>query len=100
MRTQGTEANQVPRTETKAITTYSLKDLSSLMPKSLHPGLRSSKYYTANNDSLTFQAQTHRSRTANTDENRRKLMDEVTRIYSESVPAETSSEKKKKHGEM
>lgn len=35
----------------------------------------------------------------NADENRKKLAEEVNRIYQEATPAETSEEKKKKHGE-
>lgn len=71
-----------------------------MLPKSLHSAIRDSKYYTASNDSLTFHAQTHRSRTANTDENRMKLTEEVSRVYREQVPSETSGDKKKRHGEM
>lgn len=88
------------RTESKAITVFPVKELLSVLPSSLHSSVRASKYYTASNDSLTFQAQTHRSRTANTDENRKKLLDEVTRMYQENTPAETSGEKKKKHQEV
>ncbi|KAJ0298203.1 hypothetical protein COL516b_010126 [Colletotrichum fioriniae] len=51
-------------------------------------------------DSLTFQAQTHRQRDANSEENQQKLIDEIKRIYQETVPGETSSDKKKKHAEM
>lgn len=82
------------------MTAFPVEELISIMPKSLHSGVRASRYYTTKNDSLTFQAQTHRSRAANTDENRRKLMDEVSRIYREQVPTETSDEKKKKHKDM
>lgn len=77
-----------------------MKDLLAVLPKYLHSAVRSSKYYTAGNDSLTFAAQTHRSKSANLDENKRKLIDEVMGIYRELTPAETSSEKKKKHQEM
>jgi peptidyl-tRNA hydrolase ICT1 len=66
----------------------------------LHPGIRASKYYTARSDALTFQDQTHRSRTSNTDENITKLFEEVDRIYQEAVPAESSPEKAKKHAKM
>ncbi|RFN53104.1 peptidyl-trna hydrolase protein [Fusarium flagelliforme] len=62
--------------------------------------VRKSKYYTSANDSLTFQAQDSRSRDANAQDNRRKLTEELVRIYKEAVPAETSSEKKKKHQEI
>jgi hypothetical protein len=51
-------------------------------------------------DSITIQAQTLRSRTANTDENQRKLVEELHRIYRERVPAATSEKKIKKHEEM
>lgn len=88
------------RTETKAITVYPVKELLAVLPPALHSAVRSSRYHTANNDSLTFQAQSHRSRTANLEENGRKLVDEITRIYNENIPAETSKEKKEKHKEM
>lgn len=88
------------RTETKATTVYSVRELLSVLPRNLHSGVRSSKYYIASNDSLTFQDQTHRSRSANADENRRKLVEEVTRIYQIATPAETSKEKKKKYEAM
>lgn len=71
-----------------------------MLPKSLHSSVRSSRYYTANNDSLTFHAQTSRSRTTNQEDNRRKLMDEITRIYQENTPNETSEGKKKKYEEV
>ncbi|XP_044717226.1 RF-1 domain-containing protein [Hirsutella rhossiliensis] len=99
-RSSGPGGQHVNKTETKAITAFPVKDLVSMLPQSLHSGIRASKYYTASNDSLTFHAQTRRSRTANTDENRRKLMEEVSRVYREQVPSETSGDKKQKHGEM
>ena len=85
------------RTETKATTTWPLDELLGVLPKMFHPALRRSRYYARGSDSLTFQAQTHRSRTANTDENRRKLMDEIRRLYTETVPGETSSDTKAKY---
>ncbi|UKZ76352.1 hypothetical protein TrVFT333_004054 [Trichoderma virens FT-333] len=94
------DASQLPKGKTKAVTVYPVKDLLAVLPKYLHSAVRSSKYYTAGNDSLTFSAQTHRSKSANLDENKRKLIDEVMSIYREMTPAETSSEKKKKHQEM
>jgi hypothetical protein len=88
------------RTETKALSAYPVRELVAVLPKSLHSSIRKSKYYTANSDSLTFQAQTSRSRDANAQDNRNKLVEEVTRIYHEATPAETSEEKKKKHEAM
>lgn len=52
------------------------------------------------NDAITIQAQTQRSRTANTDENHQKLVEELRRIYQERVPSATSDEKVKKHEAM
>ncbi|GJN71318.1 hypothetical protein PLIIFM63780_006351 [Purpureocillium lilacinum] len=99
-RSSGPGGQHVNKTETKATTVYPVQELLSVMPSFLHGSVRASKYYTASNDALTFQAQTHRSRTANVDENRRKLMDEVTRMYQEKTPAETSAEKKSKYQEV
>ncbi|KAL7797234.1 peptidyl-tRNA hydrolase domain-containing protein [Trichoderma ceciliae] len=99
-RSSGPGGQHVNKTETKAITVYPVQEIFAILPKYFHSAVRSSKYYTAGNDSLTFSAQTHRSRSANLDENKRKLIDEVMGIYREMTPAETSSEKKKKHQEV
>ncbi|KOS17906.1 hypothetical protein ESCO_002676 [Escovopsis weberi] len=99
-RSSGPGGQHVNKTETKAITTYAVKDILLALPKTLHAAVRSSKYYTAGSDCLTFAAQTHRSRTTNADENRQKLVDEVMRIYQHEVPSETSREKTKKHEQI
>ncbi|KAM0460681.1 hypothetical protein ACHAPV_001290 [Trichoderma viride] len=99
-RSSGPGGQHVNKTETKAITVYPVNELLGVLPRFLHPAVRSSKYYTAGNDSLTFAAQTHRSRSANLDENKRKLIDEVMSIYRDMTPAETSSDKKKKFQEV
>ncbi|KAF4822230.1 hypothetical protein CGCTS75_v010850 [Colletotrichum tropicale] len=99
-RSSGPGGQHVNKTESKAITAWPVKDLLPMLPKLLHRGIRESKYYTARSDSLTFQAQEHRQRTANSDENQQKLINEVQRIYRETVPGETSNEKKKKHAEI
>ncbi|KAL2752134.1 hypothetical protein ACRALDRAFT_1066199 [Sodiomyces alcalophilus JCM 7366] len=96
-RSSGPGGQHVNKTETKAITTWPAKDLLAVLPKLLRPGVRASKYYTARTDSLTIQAQTHRQRSANTDENFRKLVEEVHRIYQERVPNESSPDKRKKY---
>lgn len=79
---------------------YPVWEILALLPKTLHSHIRTSRYYTSNNDSLTFQAQTSRSRTYNVEDNRRKLMDEIKRIYRENTPNETSDEKKEKYEEV
>ncbi|PFH57520.1 hypothetical protein XA68_14906 [Ophiocordyceps unilateralis] len=96
-RSSGPGGQNVNKTETKAVTAFSAKELLSMLPKYLQPGVRASKYYTAAKDCLTFHAQSHRSRTANAEENRTKLVDELLRLYRDTIPAETSSEKRKKH---
>ncbi|KAG6011965.1 hypothetical protein E4U43_008015 [Claviceps pusilla] len=88
------------RTETKATTVYAVTELLSLLPKNLHGSIRSSRYYVAHNDSLTFHDQSQRSRTANEKENRQKLVDEIRRIYQVTTPAETSMATKKKYETM
>ncbi|WYZ34244.1 hypothetical protein EsH8_I_000520 [Colletotrichum jinshuiense] len=99
-RSSGPGGQHVNKTESKAVTSWPVKDLLPVLPKLLHRGIRGSKYYAARSDSLTFQAQTHRQRDANADENQEKLIDEVKRIYQETVPGETSTDKKKKHAEI
>ena len=74
--------------------------MTSILPKMLHPALRASKYYTARNDSISFQAQTHRNRTANADENQQKLFEEIQRIYETAVPGETSQDKRQKYAQL
>lgn len=88
------------RTETKAISVYPVKDILDVIPPILHPSIRLSAYYTAGNDSLTFQAQTSRSRTANAEENRKKLLSEITAVYDKTVPLETGSDKHAKYKEV
>jgi peptidyl-tRNA hydrolase ICT1 len=87
----------VTRTETKATTTWSVPQLLRFLPKLLHAGIRQSKYYSKRNDCLTIQAQTQRSRSANADENRQKLFEELEDLYRRTVPGETSPEKAKKY---
>ncbi|KJZ76804.1 hypothetical protein HIM_03681 [Hirsutella minnesotensis 3608] len=99
-RSSGPGGQHVNKTETKAMTVFPVKELLGTLPKALHSGIRASKYYTASNDSLTFHAQTHRSRTANAEDNRRKLVEEVTRIYRDCIPSATSVEKRKKHQDI
>ncbi|KAM3469518.1 hypothetical protein MY5147_006998 [Beauveria neobassiana] len=99
-RSSGPGGQHVNKTETKAISVFPVKDLLAVIPPVLHPSLRVSPYYTASSDSLTFQAQTHRSRTANADENREKLVSVIKQLYNEAVPAETSSDKHAKYKEV
>ncbi|TDZ34961.1 hypothetical protein C8035_v010196 [Colletotrichum spinosum] len=99
-RSSGPGGQHVNKTESKALTSWPVKDLLPALPKLLHRAVRQSKYYTASSDSLAFQAQEHRQRAANATENQQKLMDEIQRIYDETVPGETSVDKKKKHAEV
>ncbi|KAK1757291.1 meiotically up-regulated gene 82 protein [Echria macrotheca] len=96
-RSSGPGGQHVNKTETKATTTWSIQQLTAILPKLLHQGLRSSKYYSKRNDSISIQAQTERSRSANRDENHQKLFEELQSLYRISVPGETSPEKARKY---
>ncbi|KAK3941349.1 hypothetical protein QBC46DRAFT_382980 [Diplogelasinospora grovesii] len=96
-RSSGPGGQHVNKTETKATTTWPVSKLLAILPRMLHPGIRSSKYYAKGSDCITIQAQDHRSRTANTKENHLKLFNELQRLYEETVPNETSPDKKHKY---
>jgi peptidyl-tRNA hydrolase ICT1 len=72
-------------------------ELTRSLPKLMHAGLRASKYYASGSDSLIFQAQTQRDRSANTEENLEKLAEELRRIYRETVPGVTDVKKIKRY---
>ncbi|KAI1112392.1 hypothetical protein F5Y14DRAFT_271647 [Nemania sp. NC0429] len=96
-RSSGPGGQHVNKTESKATSVWPVGELSKGLPKLIRSALRSSRYYSMRNDAITIQAQTQRSRTANTAENHQKLVEELRRIYQERVPSATSSEKIKKH---
>lgn len=85
------------RTETKATTTWPIKILLGVLPSILHESVRSSKFYSQRSDSISIQAQTERSRTANRDENHQKLFEELQTLYKTTVPGETSAVKARKY---
>ncbi|KAJ3475518.1 hypothetical protein NLG97_g9429 [Lecanicillium saksenae] len=99
-RSSGPGGQHVNKTETKAISVFPVKDILAVIPPILHPSIRMSPYYTAGTDALTFQAQSHRSRTANAEENRKKLVSIINQLYDEKVPAETGSDKHAKYKEV
>ncbi|KAF3763664.1 hypothetical protein M406DRAFT_341122 [Cryphonectria parasitica EP155] len=96
-RSSGPGGQHVNKTESKAITTWSISELMGVLPKLLHSPLRLSKHYVRNKDGLAFHAQTSRDRDANAEENKSKLLEELYRMYSDTVPGDTSAEKKRKH---
>ncbi|CAK7221519.1 hypothetical protein SEUCBS140593_004597 [Sporothrix eucalyptigena] len=91
-RSSGPGGQHVNKTETKATTSWAIYELAGLVPVLLRPGLRSSRYYTKATDSLTIQAQTQRSRSANTEANREKLFEELVALYEAIVPGESRPE--------
>ncbi|KAI1097844.1 hypothetical protein F4804DRAFT_147907 [Jackrogersella minutella] len=99
-RSSGPGGQHVNKTESKATTVWSVDELAKGLPKLLRPALRSSRYYSKRNDSITIQAQTQRNRTANTDENHHKLVEELQKIYKMRIPGETSIDKVKKYEEL
>ncbi|TGJ81878.1 hypothetical protein E0Z10_g6905 [Xylaria hypoxylon] len=99
-RSSGPGGQHVNKTESKATSIWPVSELSKGLPKLMRSALRSSRYYSMRNDSITIQAQTQRSRTANADENHEKLVEELQRIFQEQVPPATSEKKIKKHEAM
>lgn len=85
------------RTDSKATTAWALEDLEQLCPKLLHAGLRASKFFAKRSNCIVLHAETHRSRTANLEENQRKLFQELERIYNAAVPEAQSTEKARKY---
>ncbi|KAK0611542.1 hypothetical protein B0T14DRAFT_330856 [Immersiella caudata] len=96
-RSSGPGGQHVNKTETKATTTWPVKQLMTILPSLLHEGIRSSKYYSQRSDSISIQAQTQRSRTANRDENHQKLFEELQALYRSTIPGETSADKTRKY---
>ncbi|OAA59165.1 Peptide chain release factor class I/class II [Niveomyces insectorum RCEF 264] len=96
-RSSGPGGQHVNKTESKATTAWPVAELLGVVPKLLHAALRSSRYYAKTNDSLVLQAQTQRSRGANADQNRRKLYEELLRMYEATVPGEASPETRDKY---
>ncbi|KAJ9148503.1 hypothetical protein NKR23_g4863 [Pleurostoma richardsiae] len=96
-RSSGPGGQHVNKTETKAMTSWPVSDLLSVLPKLMHPRIRSSRYYSKSHDAISIQAQTQRSRTANAEENREKLFEELRRIYQEAIPGESDPSKQKKY---
>ncbi|KAI0179690.1 peptidyl-tRNA hydrolase domain-containing protein [Hypoxylon sp. FL1284] len=99
-RSSGPGGQHVNKTESKATTVWSIEELSKSLPKLMRLALRTSRYYAKGNDSITIQAQTQRSRSANHEENHKKLVEELQKMYKQHVPQATSSEKVKKHEDL
>ena len=85
------------RTESKATTVWPVSQLSAFLPAVLRSKLRESKYYSKRSDCISIQAQTQRSRTANTDENHQKLFEEIKSMYETTVPGESNPDKARKY---
>ncbi|KAJ2896976.1 uncharacterized protein MKZ38_005075 [Zalerion maritima] len=96
-RSSGPGGQHVNKTESKATTTWSIIQLEHLCPKLMHTGLRESKFFAQRSNSMIFHAEEHRSKTANQDENPRKLYEELQKIYKASVPGGQSAEKVAKY---
>ncbi|KAI0010655.1 hypothetical protein F4779DRAFT_279736 [Xylariaceae sp. FL0662B] len=95
-RSSGPGGQHVNKTESKATTSWSLDELCKSLPNLMHAAIRTSRYYTKRNDSITIHAQTQRSKFRNTEENRIKLVEELRKLYKEHIPGETSPKKIKR----
>ncbi|EFX00813.1 hypothetical protein CMQ_1894 [Grosmannia clavigera kw1407] len=85
------------RTESKATTLWAVNELAGTLPKLLQDKIRLSRYYTRTTDSITIQAQTQRSRSANAADNQKKMYEEVLKMYDEAVPGDSSPENARKY---
>jgi peptidyl-tRNA hydrolase ICT1 len=70
--------------------------LLSILPRVLHPAIRSSPAYSAKTDSLLFQSDESRAATENRDTCHRKLWGLVDDTFKSVVPGETSIAQKQK----
>ncbi|PHH52902.1 Calcium/calmodulin-dependent protein kinase type I [Ceratocystis fimbriata CBS 114723] len=99
-RSSGPGGQHVNKTESKAITSWPIHEIITLVPRLLRPKLRESKYYTERTDSLSFSAQTSRQRSSNVDENRTKLLAELMCMYESTVPGESDLSKTHKYDKV
>lgn len=81
---------------TKAQLRVPLDKLLPLLPPALHIGVRGSRYYAQNTNSLLLQSDESRKQSDNQDTCYRKLNDMLIGVYKATIPGETSNEQKEK----
>ena len=84
------------RVNSKAQLRVPLSQLLPVVPAILHAGIKASRYFADNSNSLLIQADDSRKQNANKDSCFRKLDALITDVYKTTVPGETSHEQKDK----
>ena len=81
------------RVNSKATLRIHMKDVLPLIPKLLHTGIKGSRYYAANSESLVIQSDDNRNRMDNVQECYKKLHAMIVAAAKATVRGETSPEK-------
>lgn len=84
------------RVNSKAQLRVPLSQLLPVIPAILHGGIKASRYFAENTNSLLIQADDSRKQNANKNSCFRKLDALITDVYKTTVPGETSHEQKDK----
>ncbi|KAI9052401.1 hypothetical protein LZ554_003749 [Drepanopeziza brunnea f. sp. 'monogermtubi'] len=96
VRSSGPGGQKTNKTSSKAMTVWPLHALQLHVPKVLHQGLRSSRFYVPSSDSISIHCDTARNQTSNEEETHARLYEEITQIYKKRVPGITPPEQKRK----
>jgi peptidyl-tRNA hydrolase ICT1 len=80
------------RVATKATCSWPIAALEELLPPMVFSGLRSSRYYAANSQSLIISSQRTRKQKENEEDCHEKLADEIKDLSRQLIPGETSVE--------
>ncbi|EGD84662.2 hypothetical protein H112_08376 [Trichophyton rubrum D6] len=95
-RSSGPGGQNVNKVNSKATIKVPMSDLLPLVPKILHPSIRSSRYYAENSQALVIQADDSRKQSQNLNACFDKLTSMIAEAGRAAVPGETSPEQKKK----
>ncbi|CAL5870222.1 uncharacterized protein PFLUO_LOCUS4457 [Penicillium psychrofluorescens] len=93
-RASGPGGQNVNKVNSKATLKVPLQDLLPLVPRLLHPVLRTSRYATDRSQSLVIQSDESRKQAANVDSCYDKLYELLQSMANEVIPGETSPEQK------
>ncbi|DAA75055.1 TPA_exp: Peptidyl-tRNA hydrolase domain protein [Trichophyton benhamiae CBS 112371] len=95
-RSSGPGGQNVNKVNSKATIKVPMSALLPLVPKILHPSIRSSRYYAENSQALVIQADESRKQSQNLNACFDKLTSMIAEAGRAAVPGETSPEQKKK----
>ncbi|KKZ65389.1 hypothetical protein EMCG_08769 [[Emmonsia] crescens] len=95
-RSSGPGGQNVNKVNSKATLKIPLSSLLRLVPRALHPEIRSSRYIAERSDSLVIQSDETRKQTRNLDLCFQKLQELLVTAGKMAIPGETSPEQRKK----